>query len=134
MALHRLATFCMVSPLHDGMNLVAKEFVASRFDENGVLILSDFAGAAGELTDALLVNPFSIDEMAEAIHRAITLSAEERRKRMQRLRVATAENNVYRWAGRILLTLLRIDSSEPAESVSAVSSPPLEVAQAGGSF
>jgi alpha,alpha-trehalose-phosphate synthase [UDP-forming] len=133
-ALHRLATFCMVSPLHDGMNLVAKEFVASRFDESGVLILSDFAGAAGELTDALIVNPFSIDEMAEAIHRAITLSAEECRKRMQRLRVATAENNVYRWAGRILLTLLRIDSSEQAESVSSVPSEPWEVAQAGGSF
>jgi trehalose 6-phosphate synthase len=86
------------------------------------------------LTDALIVNPFSIDEMAEAIHRAIVLSREECRKRMQRLRVATAENNVYRWAGRILLTLLRIDSTEQPESESRVASPPWEVAQAGGSF
>ena len=117
-ALQRLANFCMVTPLHDGMNLVAKEFVASRFDEGGVLILSDFAGAARELTDALIVNPFSIDEMAQSIHRAITMSPEESRKRMQRLRAATAENNVYRWAGRILLTLLRIDSSEQVQSES----------------
>jgi len=116
MALHRLANFCIVSPLHDGMNLVAKEFVASRYDENGVLILSSFAGAARELTDALLVNPFSIDEMAEAIHRAVTMGPAECRKRMQRLRAATAENNIYRWAGKILLTLLKTESSEQAES------------------
>ena len=100
-----------MSPLHDGMNLVAKEFVASRFDESGVLILSSFAGAARELNDALLVNPFAVDEIAEAIHRAITIGAGECRKRMQRLRSATADNNIYRWAGKILLTLLRIDSS-----------------------
>lgn len=131
MALHRLATFCLVTPLHDGMNLVAKEFVASRFDQNGVLILSDFAGAAGELTDALIVNPFSTDEMADAILRAITMNPEERQKRMQRLRVATAENNIYRWAGRILLTLLRIDQAEPESSASSM---PWEVAGAGGSF
>jgi alpha,alpha-trehalose-phosphate synthase [UDP-forming] len=117
MGLHRLANFCMVSPLHDGMNLVAKEFAASRFDERGVLILSSFAGAAEELTDALLVNPFSIDEMAEAIHRAITMPQEECRKRMRRLRAATAENTIYRWAAKILTTLLKIDSSEPAEWV-----------------
>jgi trehalose-6-phosphate synthase len=116
MALHRLAHFCIVSPLHDGMNLVAKEFAASRFDESGVLILSSFAGAARELNDALLVNPFAVDEIAEAIHRAITIGAAECRKRMQRLRSATAENNIYRWAGKILLTLLRIDSSEQPES------------------
>lgn len=115
MGLHRLANFCMVSPLHDGMNLVAKEFVASRFDEKGVLILSSFAGAAEELTDALLVNPFSIDEMADAIHRAIKMPRDECGKRMRRLRAATAENTIYRWAAKILMTLLKIDSSEPAE-------------------
>jgi alpha,alpha-trehalose-phosphate synthase [UDP-forming] len=115
MGLHRLASFCMVSPLHDGMNLVAKEFVASRFDEKGVLILSSFAGAAEELTDALLVNPFSIDEMAEAIHRAITMPRDESGKRMRRLRAATAENTIYRWAAKILMTLLKIESSEPVE-------------------
>jgi alpha,alpha-trehalose-phosphate synthase [UDP-forming] len=116
MALHRLATFCMVSSLHDGMNLVAKEFVASRFDEDGVLILSSFTGAARELSDALLVNPFSTDEMAEAIHKAVTMSPEEQSKRMQRLRAATAENNVYRWAGKILSTLLKIEIPEAAEA------------------
>ena len=117
MALHRLANFCMVNPLHDGMNLVAKEFVASRFDEKGVLILSRFAGAAEELADALLVNPFSIDEMADAIHRAVAMPRDESRKRMLRLRAATAENTIYRWAAKILTTLLKIDSSEPAETV-----------------
>jgi alpha,alpha-trehalose-phosphate synthase [UDP-forming] len=129
-ALHRLATFCLVSSLHDGMNLVAKEFVASRFDESGVLILSDFAGASGELTDSLIVNPFSIDEMADAINRAITMNPEECAKRMQRLRVAIAENNIYRWAGRILLTLLRIDAAEQVEAESAAAAP-WEVAGAG---
>lgn len=120
MALHRLATFCMVSPLHDGMNLVAKEFVASRFDEKGVLILSSFAGAAEELTDALLVNPFSIDEMADAIHRAIAMPRDECHKRMRRLRAATSENTIYRWAAKILTTLLKMESSEPADYESAV--------------
>ena len=71
MALHRLAHFCVVSSLHDGMNLVAKEFVASRADEDGVLILSQFTGAARELTDALLVNPFAVDEIAEAMQCAL---------------------------------------------------------------
>ena len=114
MGLHRLAQFCIVSSLHDGMNLVAKEFVASRFDEDGVLILSSFTGAARELTNALLINPFSTDEMSDAIYRALTMPAEERSRRMQRLRAATAENNVYRWAGKILSTLLKIDLPETA--------------------
>src|SRR5207237_7391408 len=112
----RLATFCMVTPLHDGMNLVSKEFVASRFDEGGVLILSSFAGAAQELTDALLVNPFSIDEMADAIERALTMPPAESRKRMQRMRAATAENSIYRWAAKILLSLLRLESFDMREA------------------
>jgi trehalose-6-phosphate synthase len=115
MALHRLANFCMVSPLHDGMNLVAKEFVASRFDEQGVLILSRFAGASEELTDALLVNPFSDDEMAEAIRRAVTMPWDDVGKRMRRLRAVTAENTIYRWAAKMLMTLLKIESSESGE-------------------
>src|SRR5262249_24431756 len=77
MALHRLADFCIVNSLHDGLNLVAKEFVSSRFDEDGVLILSQFTGAARELTDALLVNPFSIEECAEAIHQALKMPPKE---------------------------------------------------------
>lgn len=116
MGLHLLANFCLVTPLHDGMNLVAKEFVASRIDDGGVLILSSFAGAARELSEALLVNPFAVDEVAEAIHRAVTMPPEESRKRMLRLRASTAENNIYRWAGKLLLTLLKIESSEQAQA------------------
>jgi trehalose 6-phosphate synthase len=111
-ALHRLAHFCVVSSLHDGLNLVAKEFVTSRFDEDGVLILSQFTGAARELTDALQVNPFSIEEMANAIHRAVTIPEAERRRRMKKMREAVASNNVYRWAGKILSALLKFDFAE----------------------
>src|SRR5262249_50437168 len=108
-ALHRLAHFCIVSSLHDGLNLVAKEFVSSRFDGDGTLILSEFTGASWELTDAILVNPFSQDEMAEAILLALTMPEAERRKRMQRMRQAVADNNIYRWAGKILHALLKFD-------------------------
>lgn len=113
MALHRLARFCMVTSLHDGMNLVAKEFVASRVDNDGVLILSQFTGAARELQDALLVNPFAIDETAQAIQRAIEMPEDERQRRMQRMRQEVSDNNVYRWAGKIIHALLKIDSPEP---------------------
>ena len=80
-ALHGLAQFCVVSSLHDGLNLVAKEFVSSRVDEDGVLILSEFSGAARELTDAVLVNPFAQDELADAIALAVTMPEAERRRR-----------------------------------------------------
>ncbi len=113
MALHRLADFCMVSSLHDGMNLVAKEYVASRFDENGMLILSEFTGAARELTDAILVNPFDLDTCADAIRRALELPPEERRRRMRRMRAVVADNNVYRWAAKILAALARIEAPQP---------------------
>jgi trehalose 6-phosphate synthase len=116
MALHRLAHFCVVSSLHDGLNLVAKEFVSSRFDEDGVLILSQFTGAARELNEALLVNPFSIDEIAHAIKAAVELPLAERRRRMQRMRDTVAKNNIYRWAGKILSALLRLDNPDPATS------------------
>ena len=106
----------LVTPLRDGMNLVAKEYVASCFDEDGVLILSSFAGAAQELTDALMVNPFSTDEMANAILHAVTMTPEERHRRMRRLRTAIAENTIYRWAAKILMTLLRMDSAESGDS------------------
>lgn len=119
MALHRLARFCIVNSLDDGMNLVAKEFVASRFDDDGVLILSRFTGAARELTDAVLVNPFAIDETAEALRIALQMPDEERRKRMQKLRALVAENNIYRWAGKYLSTLLKFEfpETEAARSV-----------------
>jgi trehalose-6-phosphate synthase len=111
-ALHRLADFCIVSSLHDGMNLLAKEFVASRADEDGVLLLSQFAGSALELTDALLFNPFAIDELADAIHLAVEMPPAERKKRMQKMRTAVQDNNVYRWAGKILSALLKFDIPE----------------------
>ena len=109
MALHRLARFCIVNSLDDGMNLVAKEFVASRYDDDGVLILSRFTGAARELTDAVLINPFAIDETAEALRSALEMPDEERHKRMQKLRAVVAENNIYRWAGKYLSTLLKFE-------------------------
>jgi trehalose 6-phosphate synthase len=112
MALHRLSHFCIVSSLHDGMNLVAKEYVSSRFDEDGVLILSQFTGAARELTDALLVNPYNVEEMADAIRLALEMPEAERRRRMQKMRTAVADNNIYRWAGKAVSALLRFDFPE----------------------
>jgi len=106
--LYRAADFCLVNSLHDGMNLVAKEFVASRDDDDGVLILSSFAGASRELVEALLVNPFDVAETAVTIRQALEMPREERRKRMQLMRRTVAENNVYRWAGRMLMDVARI--------------------------
>ena len=107
-ALQRLANFCLVSSLHDGMNLVAKEFVSSRVDEDGVLILSGFAGAAGELGEALLVNPYSGDAIAEAIRMAVNMPEDERRGRMSRLRAAVQGNNIYSWAGNIITEMAKL--------------------------
>jgi trehalose 6-phosphate synthase len=115
MALHRLADFCIVSSLDDGMNLVAKEFVASRFDEDGVLILSRFTGSARELTNAVLVNPFAVDEIADAILLALEMPEDERRKRMQKMRAVVAENNIYRWAGKLLSALLKFEFPERSD-------------------
>jgi trehalose 6-phosphate synthase len=111
-ALHRLCRFFIVSSLHDGMNLVAKEFVASRNDEQGVLILSKFTGAIRELEDSLAVNPYATHEIAEAILTAIEMPPEEQRRRMNRMREIVARNNVYRWGGKILSTLLHFDLPE----------------------
>jgi trehalose 6-phosphate synthase len=106
--LYRAADFCIVNSLHDGMNLVAKEFVAARDDENGVLILSTLAGASRELVEALLVNPFDIGETADAIRTALEMSRDERRQRIKLMRGTVKENNVYRWAGRMLMDIARI--------------------------
>ncbi len=106
--LYRAADFCVVNSLHDGMNLVAKEFVAARDDEDGVLILSTFAGASRELVEALLVNPFDASETAAAILAAVEMPRELRRKRMQLMRRTVSESNVYRWAGRMLMDVARI--------------------------
>lgn len=109
MAIHRLANFCVVSSLHDGMNLVAKEFFASRADNDGVLILSQFTGSARELTDALQVNPFAVHELADAMYQAVVMPLEERTRRMQRMREHIAQHNVYRWGGKVLSELLKFD-------------------------
>jgi trehalose 6-phosphate synthase len=106
--LYRAADFCLVNSLHDGMNLVAKEFVAARDDEDGVLILSTFAGASRELTEAVLVNPFDVNETADAMEIAMSMGRDERRNRMSLMRRTVKENNVYRWAGRMLMDAARV--------------------------
>jgi len=114
---YHAASFCMVTSLHDGMNLVAKEYAASRDDERGVLILSTFAGAAHELSDALLVNPYDISQLADAIHRALEMPEEEQAARMRRMRQTVREHNVYRWAAHLLsdLTEIRIEIPDRVE-------------------
>jgi trehalose 6-phosphate synthase len=101
-ALYRLAHFCIVSSLHDGMNLVAKEFVAARDDEHGVLVLSALAGAAHELEDALLINPYDVDAFAAALDQAIAMPVEEQVMRMRAMRKVVAGRNVFNWASDIL--------------------------------
>ncbi|MBK8179290.1 MAG: trehalose-6-phosphate synthase [Planctomycetes bacterium] len=108
----RAADLCYVSSLHDGMNLVAKEFVAARDDERGVLILSQFTGAARELTEALVVNPYNLDEAADALAAALDMPAEEQAARMGSMRSYLAEFNVYRWAGRMLIDASRLRRKE----------------------
>ena len=100
---YRAAQLCMVTSLHDGMNLVAKEFVSARDDERGVLILSHFTGASRELPEALMVNPYDTDQCAGALQMALTMPAGEQRARMRVMRGLVQEFNVYRWAGRMLI-------------------------------
>ncbi len=121
---HRAADICFVSSLHDGMNLVAKEFVAAHDDDHGVLILSQFAGASRELPEALIVNPYDADQCAAALDVALSMSADEQRERMRLMRNLVREFNVYRWAGRMLLDAAamrqrkrfrdRTDTTQPA--------------------
>jgi trehalose 6-phosphate synthase len=111
-ALYQMADACIVSSLHDGMNLVAKEYVSARTDEGGALILSPFTGAARELTEALLVNPYAADAFAETIRQALEMDPAEGRLRMRHLRQTVARNNVYRWATSVVEKL-----SEQAEEV-----------------
>ena len=104
------------------MNLVAKEFLAARDDEDGVLILSRFTGAARELRDALLVNPYDIDGTADAIRRALAMDPDERKLRMQRMRKFVSEHNIYRWAGNLIAELCEIrtdTASQRPEEVGA---------------
>jgi trehalose 6-phosphate synthase len=112
-ALYRGAAGCVVSSLHDGMNLVAKEFVTARDDEQGVLVLSQFTGAARELTDAVVVNPFDLDQLAAGMHAALTMPAAEQRRRMRRMRAVVADNNIYRWAGMLLSEACKLVDDTP---------------------
>jgi len=114
---YRAADLCLVTSLHDGMNLVAKEFVAARHDERGVLILSCFTGAAHELRDALQINPYDIDQTAEAIRFALNMEPEEKELRMRHMRKTVREHNVYRWAGSLIAELceLRLDASDESK-------------------
>jgi trehalose-6-phosphate synthase len=114
---YRAAALCLVTSLHDGMNLVAKEFIAARGDERGVLILSQFTGAARELRDALLVNPYDIDQTAEAIRAALEMEPEEKQMRMHRMRKLIKEHNIYRWAGDLVTELceIRLDAPEDVQ-------------------
>ncbi len=109
---YRAADVCYVSSLHDGMNLVAKEFVAAREDGRGVLVLSQFTGAALELTEALIVNPYDIDEASSALATALRMSPNEQMERMRSMRAFLAEFNVYRWAGRMLVDAARVRRRE----------------------
>jgi trehalose 6-phosphate synthase len=111
------ADLCLVTSLHDGMNLVAKEYVAARDDEDGVLVLSQFTGAAVELRDALMVNPYDVRGVADAIHTGLEMNRADRRQRMQRMRRQVMEHNIYLWAASVLgdLRELRLEDSEDIE-------------------
>ncbi len=109
---YRAADVCYVSSLHDGMNLVAKEYVAAREDERGVLVLSQFTGAARELTEALVVNPYDLEEASSALLAALRMPPGEQRERMRAMRALLSELNVYRWAGRMLRDAGRLRSRD----------------------
>lgn len=102
------ADLCMVTSLHDGMNLVAKEYVASVLEDSGVLILSQFTGASRELKDALIVNPYDIESMADAIYVALTMDEHEKKTRMKRMKEIVYENNIYKWAANLITELTRL--------------------------
>jgi trehalose-6-phosphate synthase len=113
--IYRAADACLVTSLHDGMNLVSKEFIAARSDEQGVLILSRFAGAARELTEALIVNPYHVEECADTLYQALQMPPAEQRERMANLRQTVREFNVYRWAGRMLVDAGRLRQRQRIE-------------------
>ncbi|WP_342781819.1 trehalose-6-phosphate synthase [Blastochloris sulfoviridis] len=117
--LFRAADFCVVSSLHDGMNLVAKEFVAARDDERGVLVLSTFAGASRELVEGLIVNPYYAYDMADAMNRALTMPVAEQEARMRQMRALVRTRNVYRWAGQMLLDAAQLRRREAIETLAA---------------
>jgi trehalose 6-phosphate synthase len=120
-AYYRAAHVCLVTSLHDGMNLVAKEFVASRDDEQGALVLSGFTGASRELRDALIVNPYDTEALADAIRTALDMDPAERTARMQRMRRVIKEHNIYRWAANLIAELAEIRIEKPEKVAHAQS-------------
>lgn len=112
LALYRLSDICIVSSLHDGMNLVAKEFIAAKTDDSGVLLLSQFTGAARELDGAILINPYDIEQFSDGIFEAFSISEDERTKRMERMRQVVRDGNIYKWAGQILSELVKFEFKE----------------------
>ena len=108
LALYRAADICIVSSLHDGMNLVSKEFVASNTDFKGMLILSKFTGASRELKEAILINPYDIENFADSIKEAIELSQDEKTSRVKKMQETIEENNVYKWAGKFIENLAKL--------------------------
>jgi trehalose 6-phosphate synthase len=118
---YRAADLCMVTSLHDGMNLVAKEFIAAQDAEEGALILSQFTGASRELPDALIVNPYDVEQLCEAIRTALEMDPQDRRARMKRMRRTVKENNVYRWAGNLITELSEIRIEDTESEVSHLS-------------
>jgi len=127
---YRAADVCYVSSLHDGMNLVAKEFVAARDDESGVLVLSHFTGAARELTEALVVNPYDLEQASAALARAVTMPKAEQAERMRAMRSMIAHFNVYRWAGRMLIDAAQL---RQRERLTGRLSAPLRIVERTGS-
>jgi trehalose 6-phosphate synthase len=112
---YALADICIVSSLHDGMNLVSKEYIAAKNDLMGTLILSRFTGAAKELTDAIQISPYSIEEFSDGIYLAANMPIEEKKRRMQNMRNYIHENNVYRWAANIINELTSLRKEEFAK-------------------
>ncbi|RKY32349.1 MAG: trehalose-6-phosphate synthase [Candidatus Omnitrophota bacterium] len=112
LAFYRLGDICIVSSLHDGMNLVAKEFISSRSDEGGMLVLSQFTGAARELIESITINPYDRDQFSQGILEAIKLPDKERIRRMRKMRKVVQQNNIFRWAGKILSELLKFEFKE----------------------
>ncbi len=122
---YKAADVCLVTSLHDGMNLVAKEYIASRQDEAGTLILSPFTGAARELPDALIVNPYDTERLADALFEALEMEGAERRLRMRHMRQVVRQDNVYRWAGNLIGDLcdVRVPARKPGRAALAQSTP-----------
>jgi len=112
LAFYRVGDVCVVSSLHDGMNLVAKEYVASRADGGGALVVSQFTGVSRELVDAVAMNPYDREDLSEALYKALTIPEEERRRRMEKMREVVRQNNIFRWAGKIISELLKFEFKE----------------------